>query len=165
MKNVFIIGLVAILSAAVSTAYAQQPLTREQVKAELAQAIHDGNVITGDSGETQAQLYPWAYPQASKAQGLTREQVLAELKRAQRDGDIEVGDSGLTLAQLYPQEYPHPNAATALTREQVKAELARAIRDGDLPPTGDSEQTLAQQFPDVYAAARLRDGESKFASN
>jgi len=46
---------------------------------------------------------------------------------------------------------------SGLTRAQVRAETLRAIRDGDIPRS-ETGVTPAEQFPQVYAAVRQRDG-------
>ncbi len=164
MNTLRLLGVSLILTGAVGAAFAQAPVTRAQVKAELAQAIRDGDVQIGDSGRTLREEDPSHYPKLAQAPGLTRAQVKAELAEAVREGDVQVGDSGRTLAELDPSRYPHPAQPAGLTRAQVKTELAQAIRDGDIEQ-GDSGETLAQEFPQRYAAARVRDGESRFAKD
>jgi hypothetical protein len=52
----------ALLLAAVATTASAQGKTRDQVKAELAMAIRDGDVLApGDSGLTEYQLHPQFY--------------------------------------------------------------------------------------------------------
>ncbi|MGE0348937.1 DUF4148 domain-containing protein [Hydrogenophaga sp.] len=59
--------------------------TREQVKAELAEAIRNGELVAdGATGQTYNQLYPNRYPQPVLAQGKTREDVRAELVESRR---------------------------------------------------------------------------------
>ena len=58
MQSVRLVSLALILTGVVGTASAQEPLTRAQVKAELAQAIKDGDVRAGDSSYTLAQVNP-----------------------------------------------------------------------------------------------------------
>lgn len=164
MNAIRILSISLILTGAAGAVSAQEPLTRAQVKAELAQAIRDGDVQIGDSGRTLREENPSHYPKQIEAPGLTRAQVKAELAEAVREGDVQVGDSGRTLAEIDPSRYPHPPQPADLTRAQVKAELAQAIRDGDIQQ-GDSSETLAQQFPQRYAAARVRDGETRYAMN
>lgn len=59
--------------------------TREQVKAELAEAIRNGDLIAdGETGARFNQVNPGRYPQAAVAQGKTREEVRAELVESRR---------------------------------------------------------------------------------
>ena len=48
-----------------SVAHADTGLTREQVKAELAQAQRNGDLIDYETGLKQNQLFPSAYPAAT----------------------------------------------------------------------------------------------------
>jgi hypothetical protein len=94
--------LIVVAAALAASTYAQAARTREEVRAELADARHSGKVIaTGEAGLTQRELYPQSYPAA--ASGTTRRKVIAELKEAQRAGDIVAAGSELGL--LYPQRY------------------------------------------------------------
>ncbi len=82
--------------------------TREQVKAELAEAIRTGDIVAnGDSGKKLNELFPSRY-EAQRATGAkTREQVKAELNDAIRTGDLVAGgDSGKKLNELFPHSYP-----------------------------------------------------------
>ena len=64
---------------------AQQGKTREQVKAELAEAIRTGDLIAaGETGQRLNQLYPNRYPQPVLAQGQSREDVRAGLVESRR---------------------------------------------------------------------------------
>lgn len=57
-----------------------QGKTREEVKAELAEAIRTGDMLAdGESGMRYNQLYPNRYPQPTLAQGKSREEVRADL--------------------------------------------------------------------------------------
>jgi hypothetical protein len=107
--------------------------TRDQVRAELAEAQRTGDILApGDSGKKLNELYPSRYPAKAVAQGYTREQVLAELAQAQRTGDILAqGNSGKKLNELSPSQYPAKAAAQSVTRAQVLAELAEAQRSGE----------------------------------
>ena len=97
-----------LLAALGTTAQAQSEKTREQVKAELAEAIRTGDVFArGESGLKLNELYPQRYPQAPAAVAATRAQVKAELAEAIRTGDmIAAGESGLKLNEEFPQRYP-----------------------------------------------------------
>jgi hypothetical protein len=149
----------ALLAALTGGAHAQSEKTREQVKAELAEAIRKGDVIApGDSGLKLNELYPQRYPHATEGVAATRAQVKAEFAEAARTGElIAAGDSGLKLNELLPQRYPAPVAVAAgKTRAEVKAELAEAIRTGDMVAAGEGGLKLNEEFPQRYAKARAR---------
>ena len=113
-------------------------LSRDQVQAELAQAVRTGNiVIDQETGLKANEVFPGSYPAQAAAQGKTRDQVKAELAEAIRTGDVPVdGVTGLKMNQLAPGNYPAPVAAQGKSREEVQAELATAIRRGALPVHG-----------------------------
>lgn len=140
----------ACLSA--GAAHAEGGRTREQVKAELAQAVRSGDIVAnGESGLTLRELYPQRYP-AAPAAGVTRAQVLAEFEQARRTGDILAGgDAGLRLNELNPQAYPPKVASQGKTREQVQAELHEALRTGEVLAGGDAGLLLNQLYPQRYA--------------
>ena len=72
--------------------------TREQVRAELAEAQRTGDIVAGKdmgtdeyasgAGRKLNELFPAAYPAKPVVAGKTREQVRTELAEAQRTGDI-----------------------------------------------------------------------------
>ena len=142
-----------LLAAIGTTAQAQSEKTREQVKAELMEAIRTGDVLAnGESGLKLNELYPQRYPHAPVAIGATRAQVKSELAEAIRTGDmIASGDSGLRLNEEFPQRYPAVAVAAGKTREQVQAETAEAIRTGDMIAAGESGLKLNQLYPQHYA--------------
>ena len=93
-----LLALAATFAAA--SAQAQTGKTREEVKAELAEATRTGNIIAngeGEGGLTLRELYPQRYPAVATAPGLTRAQVLAELEGARRTGDL-MADGDLRAA-------------------------------------------------------------------
>jgi hypothetical protein len=147
---------VLLFAALSSAAHAQSEKTREQVKAELAQAIRTGNMpASGDSGLLLNELYPQRYATPAAQAGLTREQVKAELVQAIRTGNmVAAGEGGLKLHEEFPQRYPAVAVAVGKTREQVKAETAEAIRTGDIIEAGESGLKLNQLYPQRYAKAR-----------
>ncbi len=93
-------------------------------------------------------------------QAPTRAEVVAQTRAAQSAGCIPHGDLDISACKGGPDDHPAPG----LTRAQVRAELAQAVRDGDIP-VGDEGHTLAELFPQKYAAQRVRDGESAYAMN
>ena len=86
------LAVVAALSAGHALAFdASAPKTREQVKAELAEAIRTGDiVVNGETGQKANELFPGRYPAKPVAQGKTREQVKIELAEAIRTGQMPV---------------------------------------------------------------------------
>jgi ribosomal protein L30E len=152
----------AVLAISAGQALAADPVqgkTREQVKAELAEALRTGDIVVGgESGRKANELFPERYAAPAKAvvkEGKTREQVKAELNEALRNGDVVAGgESGRTLRELFPGRYAQPSvqvqAAQGKTRAQVKAELAEAIRTGDIIVGGDSGRTAKELFPNAY---------------
>lgn len=130
--------------------------TREQVQAELTQAMRSGDMLaSGESGLTLKQLYPGVYPVTISAQtAKTREQVRKELEQAIRTGDLLAGgESGAKLNELAPGRYPVVATVPSKTRDQVKSELARAIREGELVAVGEDGRKLNEIYPDRYHAA------------
>lgn len=138
------------------SAHAEAPKTREQVKAELAEAIRTGDVLApGEVGLKLNELYPSRYPKPTAAAGKTREKVKAELAEAIRAGDVvAAGEAGLTLRELSPQRYPSVAVAAGKTRSQVKAETVEAIRTGDIIANSESGLRLNEEFPQRYAKQR-----------
>ena len=130
--------------------------TREQVRAELAQAQRLGTLASLDhSGKTLRELQPQAYPAVAPMGGKTRAQVQAELAQAQRSGDLRANDeSGRQLWEQQPNRYPAMPMGTGKTSAQVRAELAEAQRTGDLLANDDSGRKLSEVFPARYAAAQ-----------
>jgi hypothetical protein len=100
--------------------------TREQVRAELAEAQRTGDIVASkDAGNDEYasgvgrklnELNPAAYPAKPAVAGKTREQVRAELAEAQRTGDIVASKdlgadeyasgAGRKLNELFPNNYP-----------------------------------------------------------
>lgn len=160
------ITLVLVLAAFASVASAQEAKTRAEVKAELATAMHNGDMIAnGELGLTQRELRPDLYP-SPPVVGETRAQVKSELAAAIRDGDMVVaGDSGLREKDLAPGRYPADPVVAGRTRAEVKAELAMAIRDGDIIEAGESGLTAYQLEPQRYAHQRAIDAATSLAQH
>lgn len=138
-----------------STTLFAEGLTREQVKAELAEARRNGTLIANtETMQTYRDLYPDRYPPAPTVIGKTREQVKAELAEARRNGTlIANAETMQTFRDLYPDRYPPAPTVIGKTREQVKAELAEAILLGDTP-LDEYGRTPAERFPSAYASVR-----------
>jgi ribosomal protein L30E len=143
-----------VLAAFGNNANAQ--LTREQVKAELTEAIRSGDMPAGGESDLKLnQMFPGRYPVKPALVGKTREQVRAELAEAIRTGDMAAGgESGQKLNETNPGRYPAKPLYAGKTREQVKAELAEAIRTGNMPAGGESGLMLYEMAPARYAKAR-----------
>lgn len=81
--------------------------TRAQVKAELAEAIKNGDMIAdSESGMTFREMFPSQYPARAEAPGKTRAQVKAELAEAIKNGEmIADGETGMTYREMFPGRY------------------------------------------------------------
>ena len=88
------LALAALAAGNALAAEAGGPKTRDQVRAELADAQRTGDIFgSGESGKKLNELYPSQYPAQAVAQGKTRAQVLAELAEAKRTGEFALGNS------------------------------------------------------------------------
>lgn len=157
MNRTYIASSFFALSAlCVGAAQAQTVLTREQVKAEFAQALRDGDIAPAGEGMTTRQAHPERYPSPSAGSAKTRAEVKAEYAEAVRSGDVvAAGESGLKLNELNPAAYPATSfAAVGKTRAQVKFELAEAIRTGEMMGNGEASAKLSELYPERYATVR-----------
>lgn len=118
--------LVAGQAMAAST---DAPVTRDQVRAELAEAVRTGNIVTGESSAKLNEQYPQLYPNQQVTSSVTRAEVQAELAEAVRTGNIITGESSAKLNEKFPQLYAHQEADSK-SRAQVRAELAEAAANG-----------------------------------
>lgn len=138
-------GALALLFAA-SGAHAAQDAgtTRAQVRAELADAKRDGDVLAaGERGITLRELNPQRYAQQAVS-AKSRAQVVAELSAARRDGDLLAsGDAAQTQRERHPERYAAAVQDAGKSRAQVRTELAEALRNGDVITAGESGRTLA----------------------
>jgi nucleoside phosphorylase len=130
MRSRLVFGTLVITATLIGsgTAGAQECKTREQVKAELAEAMPAGTILSGD-GTLWTDLGA-PHPADMSLAGKTREQVKAEQAEAIRAGTILSGDGTLWTDLGAP--HPADTALAGKTREQVKAELAEAIRAGTI---------------------------------
>jgi hypothetical protein len=88
------LALAALAAGNALAADAAAAKTRDQVRAELAEAQRTGDIVAhGNSGQKLNELYPSQYPAKAVTQGNTREQVLAELAQAKRSGEYEIINS------------------------------------------------------------------------
>lgn len=127
--------------------------TRDEVRAELAEAIRTGDIVLDRQGRSEYERAPHRYPERAKMLGKTREQVGVELAEAIRTGSIVRDEQGRSEFELAPHRYPERTQSVGKTREQVKIELAEAIRLGDTP-IDEQGRTPAQRFPHLYATVR-----------
>jgi hypothetical protein len=131
-------------------------LSRDQVKAELAEARRNGELRTGGEANLRLRdMHPDLYPAPAAAPApKSRQQVRAELEEARATGSLIVpGDLGLTEYELAPHRFPARARVAGKTRAEVKAELAEAKLLGDIP-VGEDGRTMAEIHPHLYAAVR-----------
>jgi hypothetical protein len=160
MNTTRTLSLSLVFAALIGNAVADGGLTREQVKADLAEARRSGSLNTGgEIGLPLNELYPRLYPNAFPARAAgplkSRAQVQAELAEARRTGDIVVGESGLRLNEISPGRYPTVPQAAGKSRDEVRAELAEARLLGDMQ-LGEYSRTQAEINPQRYAAVRAQ---------
>jgi hypothetical protein len=146
-------ALIATLAiGALAQSQATTGKTREQVKAELAEARRTGDIVWGEMGQKLNEIYPDRYPKKVTQPSETRAEVKAELAQAIKNGDLPMGDLDQTDRDLMPYRYPPQPMPPGLTRAEVKAETLQAIRAGDVQ-VGDSGRTLAEEDPPRYQGA------------
>lgn len=116
-KHITAIAAALIALSTTQVFAADGPKTRDQVKAELAEAVRTGNVpADNESGLMLNQVRPDLYPSQERSVGKTRAEVKAELNEAIRTGNIVADvESGKKLNELYPARYAAKAAADALT--------------------------------------------------
>ena len=99
MKLILILCAMALAAAPALTGAANpsEPQTREQVRAELSEAIRTGEMLErGGRSRKLNEVYPGRYPTKPAAQKKTRAQVQAEMTEINRNGNIpDSGQSGL----------------------------------------------------------------------
>jgi hypothetical protein len=83
--------------------------TRDQVRAELKEAVRTGNMRANDeTGRMRNEVNPSQYPAQPMTQGKTRAEVIAELKEAVRTGNMRANDeTGRLLNEVNPSQYDH----------------------------------------------------------
>ena len=116
-KHITAIAAALIAISTTQVFAADGPKTREQVKAELAEAIRTGNMpADNESGLMLNQVRPDLYPSQERPVSKTRAEVKAELNEAVRTGNIvAAGESGKKLNELHPARYGAKAAVDALT--------------------------------------------------
>ena len=107
MKSKFVTIIIVAFSALIGGTSAYANVTREQVKAELAEAVRTGNMPAGGESSLKLnELFPNRYPAKAVTSSLTREQVKAELAEAVRTGNMPAGgESSLMLTEMLPNRY------------------------------------------------------------
>jgi Domain of unknown function (DUF4148) len=146
---------VTLLGSLCASAWAQHGKSREEVKAELADAVRNGDIISGEHSQTLREMYPSVYPAQPQTIGRTRDDVKRELAEAIRNGEIiATGETGLTLSELYPRRFPHELTSVGKTRQEVKSELTAAIRAGEVV-YGERGPTFKEKFPESYRRATI----------
>src|SRR5690606_14322411 len=95
----------AVFAGQAMAASSDAPVTREQVRAELAEAVRTGNIVTGESSAKLNEQYPQLYPNQQVTSSVSRAQVQAELAEAVRTGNIITGESSAKLNEKFPQLY------------------------------------------------------------
>jgi hypothetical protein len=145
MNAKHLIAAVALISPLYAFAQATPPVTRAQVRAELAQARANGTVPLSEASFLTYQL--------GAPSTVTREQVTAELYRARANGEIcgneaecgaapvrlrpapEAGGRNVHICQNEAECDAAPPRDFSVTRAQVLAELYRARAAGEIPET------------------------------
>jgi len=107
------------------------PVSRDQVRAELAEAVRNGNMIVGESGKLMNEVFPHNYPQSNHSQ-VSRAEVRAEWAEAVDSGNVLVGQGSKTLAEVNPHDYPGEQSVASKSRDEVRTELAEAAASGKL---------------------------------
>lgn len=104
MKIKFTATALILASGLIASTTTFAEVTREQVKAELAEAIRTGDVMAdGESGRKLNEVFPNGYPAKQVQSSVTRERVKTELAEAIRTGNIVAGgQSSLKLNEVSP---------------------------------------------------------------
>ena len=156
-----IIALTLAAFGASQAIAADAPKTREQVRAEAAAALRNGDVVT-ETSQKANELYPGLYNKAQKPataasapvkiDSKSREQVKADAAKAAASGDV-LTETGAKANELYPGLYnSNKSAAKAKSRDEVKAELRDAVRNGEMLAYGETTATQKDVFPGNYRA-------------
>ena len=109
MRSQHVLGLLTMAAtlAGSGNAFAQECATREQVQAELRQALRDETILSGDSSGAIALEHAARHPAPPTVANAARQrQVQVELADALRNGTILAGDG--TMWQDLGQ--PHQSA-------------------------------------------------------
>ncbi|MBA4178433.1 MAG: hypothetical protein C0505_18020 [Leptothrix sp. (in: Bacteria)] len=103
MKTKFAVPALFIASAMFVASPAFAELTREQVKAEFAEAVRTGDIMSNKSGQKLNERFPDRYAAKQVQSTLTREQVKAELAEALRTGNyVMAGEESGLCKDVHP---------------------------------------------------------------
>jgi hypothetical protein len=132
-------------------AHSLTPRTREDVKAELAQATRSGDIAApGDTGLTLRELHPRRYG-ARPVSARPRAEVVSEVQQARRDGALVPAGEGTVPQSLHAAANLQDATASATTRAEVRAQFRAARRDGDLVAIGETGLTERELHPRRHA--------------
>jgi hypothetical protein len=133
MKRTLVLGTLTVTAALIgsSAALAQEYKTRDQVKAELAEANRAGTILSGDGTLWRDLGVPHGADDSDRT-GNTQERVRAALAEAGRAGSILSGDGTLWRDLGSPVYLAGAAPSDGKTRERVRAELAEADRNGSI---------------------------------
>ena len=116
---------ISAIAIAFSTLFAGQamaadnaPITREQVKAEIVQAVNNGYNVVTESGRFAKDVFSSNYP-APQVESLTRAQVRAELAEAIASGNVIVNESGQRANEVFSSNYAQ-DSSIGKSREEVR---------------------------------------------
>lgn len=151
MKTKFAATALFIASAMLVGSPSFADVTRDQVKAELAMAVRNGDIMFGETNVKLNEMFPGRYPAKQVQSDVTRAQVKSELVAAVRNGDMEVGNSSLKLNEMYPNLYPVSQVQSTVTRAEVKAELISALRTGDYMAPGEASGLCNEVHPSMHS--------------
>ncbi|CAN0505135.1 unnamed protein product, partial [Phaeothamnion confervicola] len=174
-KEIVVNPRLTVVAIALSTLVAGHALaadpavgkTREQVRAELNEAIRTGDIVAdGATGQRLNQLYPSRYAQPVVVASKSRADVRAEVQQARLSGELVTdGETGEKIAEYVAPRSAAANTAVAAasgkTRAEVKAELAEAIRNGDLVADGETGAKFNQLYPNRYPQPVLAQGKTR----
>lgn len=170
--SVVALALSSLVAGHALAADASVGKTRDEVRAELAQAIRSGDMIAdGATGQRYNEIAPHLYAQPVVV-SKSRADVKAERDAAIRSGDlIADGATGQRYNQIAPAEYAAVRAADASTvaaapavgktRAEVKAELAEAIRNGDMIADGATGAKYNELYPNRYPQPVTAQGKTR----
>ena len=137
--SIVALALSSLVAGHAMAADASVGKTRDEVRAELAQAIRSGDMIAdGATGQRYNEVSPAQYAavraeavvaDAAPVVGKTRAQVKAELAEAIRTGDmIADGATGAKYNELFPTSYAQSALAQGNSRD-VRAEAVESSRN------------------------------------
>lgn len=150
MKTHLLTSLSIILAVGASAAGAQVGKSRAEVRAELDDAVRNGELLDSTRLLPLHELYPGMYPKRSETTStVTREQVRIELEEAIRLGMVPIDEQGLTAKERAPHRFTASAVRVGKTREEVQGELKEAMRKGDLLD-GTTGQPLNTLYPRTY---------------